>query len=261
MKKNRQFLLTLLFAFISITVKAQSPNPELLKLISFEGLQNKVKNGYGTLEEPIPSGAFKNITDDNNRRSKMLKLMNSYRWPDGKTIDFSKRFSTKAAKGDGIVDCYTLINPGTIDTVKLFVDPYKDSTVYFVPKGLAAVTLSHLGNEIAPFVKQIEEMEAAPDAYVLKESSSQTLVYIGQKIGYAAFVDNDMLGGIIADKEAAKEVTDFLVRQYIFNKFYAYAKNLPDSKKYAFNKMKSNFLEFTAAHPEVNTGSLKITLK
>jgi len=261
MKKIATLLLTLLFVITAIAVKAQSPSPELLKLITFEGLQNKVKKNYGTLEDPIPSGAFKNITDDNNRRSKMLKLMNSYRWPDGKTIDFSKRYSTRAADGKQIVDCYTLINPGTADTIKLFVDPYRDSTVYFVPKGLAAVTLPQLAEEIAPYVKQIEEMEAAPNAYILKESSSQTLVFLGQKIGFSAFVDNDMLSGIIADKEADKELTDFLVREYIFNKFYAYAKNLPDSKKYAFSKMKDNFQEFTAAYPDVNTGNLKITLK
>lgn len=261
MKKNIPFLLTLLLAINVLAARAQSPSPELLKLVTFEGLENKVKKNYGTLEDPIPSGAFKNVTDDNNRRSKMLKLMNSYRWPDGSTIDFSKRFSTKAADGKAIVDCYTLINPSTADTIKLFVDPYRDTTVYFVPKGLTALTPAKLAKEIAPYVTQIEEIEAAPDAFLLTELSSQILVFIGQKIGFSAFVDHDMLGGIIADKAAAKELTDFLVREYIFNKFYAYAKNIPDSKKYAFDKMKGNFREFTTARPEVNTGNLKITLK
>lgn len=254
-------ILTLLLVFATAVAMAQSPSPELIKIISFEGMQNKVKKGYGSLADPIPSGAFKNVNDDNNRRSKMLKLMNSYRWPDGTLLDFSKRFSTKAQDGKGIVDCYTLINPGTADTIKLFVDPYRDTTVYFVPEGLVAVTPTQLAKEIAPYVKQIEEMEAAPDASILKESSSQTLVYLGQKIGFSGFVDNDILAGVVAEKEADKELTGFLVRAYIFNKFYAYAKNLPDSKAYAFEKMKANFREFTAAHPEVNTGNLKITLK
>lgn len=245
----------------TLGVKSQSASPELLNFISFSGLENKTKSGYGSIDDPIPSGAFMNPSDMANLRTQMLKLRNSWRWPDGQPIDFSKRFSTKAKSGDGILDCYSLVKPGSTDTIRLYVDPYHQASAYYVPKGLAAVTLPVLEKEIAPYVKEIEAIEASSDASQLKASSRQVFGYLNQNIGLKGLVDGDALQAVLSDKEAEKELKDLLLEAYVLNKFYAYAKNLPEAKQYAYSKMKANFEEYLVAHPEAKTGTLKTSIK
>ena len=248
-------LTLLLLTFLSLFANAQSP--ELLKIMTFEGLENTKKQGYGSKEDPILSGAFINVTD----RTKMVKLKSSYRWPDGTLIDFNKRFSTASADGKGIVDCYILVKPGTTDTVKLFVNPYKESTVYYVPKGLKAVNITDIKTEIAPLLKLVEEMEESNDAFTLKNQAAAVLTYINATLGTTLFTDSDQLKTLMADKEADPLLKSFLLRAYIFNKFYAYGKSIANEKAYAFNKVKENFQEFIIAHPEVKTGGLKEALE
>lgn len=246
-----------LFLLLATGIYAKSQSPELLKIMTFEGLENQVKADYGSKANPILSGAFININD----QTKMLKLKNSYRWPDGQLIDFTKRFSTHSEDGKGIVDCYTLIKPGTADTIKLFVDPYKVSPVYYVPKGLTALTLPLLGKELAPYLTLAEELESSKDAFILKDQAVKLLGYIGSAIGIAPFSDQDILKSLTTDKEIDPGLRSFLFRAYIFNKFYAYGKNIPNEKMYAFDKVKLNFQKFIVAHPEVKTGGLNEWLK
>ncbi len=245
----------------AIVAKSQLPSAELLKIIIFNGLENKVKPGYGTKAAPIPSGAFKYIADKNKMQVQMQKLKNSYRWPDGQPLDFSKRFSTRNKNGDGIVDCYTLVKPGTTDTIRLFVDPYKEEASYFVPEGLVALTTPILAKELAPYVKQVEEIDAAPDAFALKETKIQLLTYIYQNMGTAPFIDPDMLSAAMADAGADQGLKTHLGHLYMISKFYAYAKDVKNPKQYAYDQMKLAFQKFVKVHPEVKTGDLQTIFK
>lgn len=254
-------VLMLLLISLAISGWAQTPSNELLRAITFNGLENKVKSGYGTKKDPIPSGAFKYIAEKNKMQSQMRKLENSYRWPDGQKLDFSKRFSTRNEAGTGILDCYTLVKPGTTDTIRLFVDPYKEEAAYFVPEGLTALTLPLLKKELEPYTKQIDQINAAPDILALKESRMQLLAYMYQLAGTALFIDPDKLSAIIADKEANKELVTNLAYWYMISKFYAYAKDLNDPKQYAFDQLRFAFQNFIGMHPEVKTGELQLALK
>jgi hypothetical protein len=239
-----------LFLFTFGFVNAQSP--ELLKFMTFENLQNVEQANYGSKTNPIQSGAFINVND----RSKMIKLKNSYRWPDGQPIDFSIRGSLQSSDGKGIIDCYTLVKPGTSDTIKLYVDPYKISDFYYVPKGLVAINLPLLKKEIAPYLKLVEELEADKDAINLKDQATKLLSYISSALGTSPFVDSG-LTRFIDDKEIDPALKSFLFRSYLFNKFYAYGKGFENEKSYAWNKMKQTFQKYIALHPDAKIGNLK----
>jgi hypothetical protein len=192
-------------------------------------------------------------------QTQMRKLKNSYRWPDGSSLDFSKRGSMQGKSG--IMDLYTIVKADGKDTVRLYVDPYHSSDSYFVPKGLVALTSSQLAKELAPLIVIAEELYAAPDASMLRESSAQLLGALSKQMGTDIFLDLDVVAPIVNDKEADKQFGSYLIRSYLFSKFLAYAKNIKDPKQFASKKMKDNFIKYTALHPEVQCGSLKDTLK
>lgn len=251
-------LLTLLL--VAIALQAQSQSDELLNSLKFNNLKDEQKEGYGSKADPIPSGTFKSIANQANIQMQMNKFKNSYRWPDGSIIDFSKRFSTPGAGGRGILDCYTLVQAGKTDTIMLFVDPYRDAEVYYTPKGLIALNKAVLAKELAPYVKIAEELDAAPDPYVVKTSGKLGL-YISKQLGNELFIDEDILTPVFQDTAAGMILQGFLFRTYKYNKLVAYAKELPDPKKYAYDKLKITFKKFQLAHPDVSTGSLGTTLK
>lgn len=250
---------TLLLVAAGIAAQAQKTSVELVNYLSFTNLKNEVKPDYGTLENPLPSGAFINIDDRAGMQNQMRKLKNSYRWPDGSVLDFSKRGSMQGKSG--IVDLYTIVNANNKDTLRLYVDPYHKADTYFVPKGLVALNNSLLAKELAPLVKMAEEFYAAPDASVLKESTLQLVGAIQKQIGTDIFVDADALAPIINDKELDKDLGGYLVKTYLISKFLAHAKNIKDPKEYAVKKMKENFTKFSSLHPDVKSGTLKDTLK
>lgn len=256
----KRTLLPLLIT-VCLTAKAQLPATDLLNQITFSGLTNEVKSDYGTLENPIPSGAFKNIADKSKMQLQMFRLTNSYRWPNGEKPNFSSRYSTANKNGTGVVDVYVLTRADSKDTLKLFVDPYQESDTYFVPKGLVPLTKELLAKEIAPYVKLVEELDQAPDASILKDQAGQLLQYLSQQVGTAPFIDQDQLKPLLTDQEADTNLKGYLMRSYIFGKFYAYAKDLPKPKEYAFNKMKTSFGKFVSLHPDVKIGRLKEFLK
>jgi len=240
------FLLSFTLGF----AKAQST--ELLKCMSFENLQNSMKNDYGSKNNPILSGAFLNVND----RSKMIRLKNSYRWPDGQRIDFNRRNSEAGTSSGEILDRYTLVKSGSTDTIILFVNPYKVSDTYYVPKGLVAINSLLLKNELVPYLTLVEELEDSKDPMNLKEQAAKLLDYIGSSCGMALFTDSD-LKSFMEDKEIELALKSFLFRAYIFNKFYAYGKDIGNEKTYALAKMKSNFEKYIALHPDVKIGNLK----
>lgn len=233
---------------------ANAQSPKLLALMTFDSLQNTTKLDYGTKDNPILSGAFLNIQD----MTQSLKFKNSYRWPDGQTIDFSKRVS----KNDGktILDCYTLVKPGTTDTIKLYVNPYKKADVYYVPQGLTALNEQLLAKELAPYLALVETLEGAQDASTLKEDAAKLLAYIGSSLGTKPFLD-EALQPFLTDQTIDRELKGFLFRAYIFNKFYAYGKNISNESGYALGKMKANYQKFIALHSEVKTGGLAAFFK
>ena len=252
-------IFTLLMVTLVVSAQAQTPSPELLNHFTFVGLKNEVKADYGTLQNPLPSGTFVNIANRSAMQTQTRKLQNSYRWPDGSVPDFSKRGSMQGK--NGIVDMYTLINANSKDTIRLYVDPYHAADSYFVPKGLVAMNSKLLAKEIAPLVKIAEELNDAPDASILQETSSQLLGAINKQVGTDFLVDGDVIAPIATDKEADKPFIGYLIRSYVFAKFLAYAKNIKDPKSFATKKMKENFEKYTSLHPEVKAGTLKETIK
>ena len=252
-------IFTLLLVLLAVSVKAQKPSIELLNSLTLMGLKAEVKADYGTLDNPLPSGAFMHIEDRAAMQTQMRKLKNSYRWPDGSALDFSKR-SSMQGKG-GIVDMYTIAHTNGKDTVRLFVDPYHNADTYFVPKGLVALNGALLAKELAPLVKMAEELYKAPDASILKESAAQLMGALTNQIGTDILIDEEAVRPILSDKEADKQLGSYLLRTYIFTKFLAYSKNIKDPKQYATKKVRENFTKFNKLHPEVNSGTLKDTLK
>ncbi|SER93207.1 hypothetical protein [Pedobacter rhizosphaerae] len=250
---------TFLFCLILSAAKAQLPADTLITYITFENLKGYNK-GYGTsIERPIGTGAFTNIADRASLQIRMAKLENSFRWPDGSSIDFSNRGSTSGKTG--IVDCYALKNPRTKETVTLYVDPYHTDSTFYIPEGLILVTKEILAKEMAPHLAKIDELDAAADPFAdQKENIKQELNYIAMKIGIGAFVDRDNLRKLMTDTQANNDLKNYLFNIYILHKFYAMGKNLPKSKEYALNKMKAEFLKFQKNHPDMEAGNIKINL-
>lgn len=248
-------ILVMLILALSVNL-AQAQYQKIIAVLQFDNLENTVKENYGSQTQPIESGAFISIADDKGKRVGMRKLFNSYRWPNGNKINFSMRFSTKGGS-KGIVDCYTLVNPESKDTVRLYVDPYKISEKYYVPKGLIALTPDIMKPEIEPILEQIQEINAAEDGAVLKLHAGDILRYISQNFDQNLLIDQDRVKFLLEDKEADKSLTGFLMRSYIFNKFYALAKDIENEKDYAFEKMKASYNNYMKAHPETVKGKLE----
>lgn len=250
---------TLILCFIACLTKAQLPSDTLMTYITFENLKGP-DDAYGTsMDRPIGSGAFKNITDRENLKVRMAKLENSYRWPDGAKIDFTKRNSQHSSTG--IVDRYTLINPNSKDTLFLFVDPYKTDSTFYIPKGLVAVSKEVLAKEIAIQLKSIEDINAAKDAFSNEQENINKIAnYIASNIGLINFIDRENLRKVMTDTQANPELKNYLLKLYVLNKFYALGKNIANTKAYALNKMKESFVNFQKEHPDVATGNIKINL-
>jgi hypothetical protein len=250
---------TLIFCLMAGLVKAQLPSDTLITYLTFENLKGN-DDGYGaSIDRPIGTGAFKNITDRSFLSLRMAKLENSYRWPDGSRIDFTKRNSQHSITG--IVDRYTLINPNSKDTLFLFVDPYKTDSIFFVPKGLIAINKEVLAKEIAAQLKAIEDINTAKDAFSSHQDSINKVAnYIAARVGLVNFVDRDNLRKVMTDTQATAGIKEYLFRIYIINKFYALGKNIANTKAYALNKMKESFIGFQKEHPNIETGNIKINL-
>lgn len=250
---------TLFFCFAITFCKAQLPAQELVNDITFENLKGSADDYGASIDKPIGTGAFKNIVDRNAMQIRMAKLRNSYRWPDGTVIDFSKRGSTSGKKG--IVDVYTLTDPTTKNVVNLYVDPYNTDSTYYIPRGLVAINPSILAKEIAPYLKLVDEIKSSKDSYTdQKDNLSKLINYLALNIGIANFIDRENLAKVMTDTQAKNEVKDYLFSSYVIHKFYALGKNLPTPKIYALDMMKADFAGFQKSHPEIETGNIKINL-
>ncbi|MGE6218321.1 hypothetical protein ACQKCH_00740 [Nubsella zeaxanthinifaciens] len=249
----RKTLLTLI-AVCAVKI-ASAQYAKIMQVLQFENVTNEEMPLYGSIEKPIESGAFINLLDAGSRANGMRKLYNSYRWPNGGKIDFSKRFSTKGGS-KGIVDCYTLVNPTTKDTLRLYVDPYKTSEKYYIPKGLIALNSNLLKDEVEPILQQIQEINQAQDGEALKLHAGEILNYLSSYSFQNLLVDQDQLMPVMQDKEADKTLIGFLLRSYMFNKFYAMAKDLGNEKAYAYEKMKASYANFVKVHPDFAKGKL-----
>ena len=251
----KKILITLVLALIVNLSKAQYR--KILSVLQFDNLENRVKDDYGSKSNPIESGAFINFADDKARRAAMLKLYNSYRWPNGDKIDFSKRHSTRGYGSKDIVDVYTLVNLETKDTLKLHVDPYKTSERYDVPKGLVALNVAILKPEIEPILQQIEEVNQAEDGTKLKLHIGEIMNYISRNFDQNLLIDLDNLEFLQKEKGADKDLTTHLMIIYVMNKYYALAKDIDKEADYAFLKMKENYRKFVEANPTAKTGNLR----
>ncbi|PWS27749.1 hypothetical protein DHW03_09225 [Pedobacter yonginense] len=249
---------TFLICFTVTVCKAQLPAPELVTYITFENLKGQ-SDDYGTSIKPIGTGAFTNIADRNAMQSRMTKLKGSFRWPDGSTIDFSKRGS-KSGK-QGIVDVYTLTNPTSHATINLYVDPYKTDSTYYVPKGLIAVNERILEKEIAPYLKLVEEIKDSKDGYVdQKDNLSNLVAYLASNVGLTNFIDRENLAKVMTDTQAKDDVKNYLLCLYVVYKFYALGKNYPNPKIYALEQLKVSLANFQKTHSDIETGNIKINL-
>ena len=225
----------------------------------FENLKG-YRTGYGeSIDNPLSSGAFKNIADRNGMQTRMAKLRNTYRWTDGSVIDFSKRGSIMGKSG--MVDRYTLENPKTKETLILVVDPYKTDSIYHIPKGLIALTKDILAKEIAPYLNMIDEVNKSADAFTNeKDKMSSVSNFIAMNIGITPFIDRENIIKVMTDTQASNDLKSYLFGIYIINKFYALGKNLHDPKAFALTKMKDSFPKFQKLHPEIESGNININL-
>lgn len=252
-------LYTFFFCLIISFCKAQVPSDSLIKYMSFENLKG-YRAGYGeSVNNPLNSGAFKNIADRNGMQARMAKLRNTYRWSDGSIIDFSKRGSTMGKSG--MVDQYTLENPKTKELLTLIVNPYQTDSTYYIPKGLIAVNKDILAKEIAPHLNMIDEINKSADAFASeKEKMNIVSNFIAMNIGISHFIDRENLIKVITDTQANNDLKSHLFGTYIINKFYALGKNLPEPKAFALTKMKDAFHKFQKLHPDAEIGNIKINL-
>lgn len=190
-----------------------------------------------------------------------LKLFNSYRWPNGDKINFSKRHSTRTAGSNGIVDVYTLVNPETSDTIMLYVDPYKKSEKYGVPQGLIALDEKILKLEIEPILQQIEEVNNSEDGSKLKFHIGDVMNYIFSNFDQNQLIDLNRLEFLQKDKKADQDLTTYLMMVYVMNKYYALAKGIENEAGYAFEKMKTSYRNYIKVYPETLKGKLDEHLK
>lgn len=249
-----------LLSFLLLANCSQAQYRKVLAVLQFENLVNEVKPKYGTLEQPLESGAFIHLMNPQLRNAGFIRLFNAYRWPNGQKIDFSKRGSTKGGS-KGIVDRYVLVNPETGDTVLLYVDPYKTSDQYYVPKGMIALTPALLKAEIEPVLKQIEEINQAEEGSKLILHAEEVMRYVSVNFDQNKLIDNDKVKPLLEDKEVDKMLVGYLMRTYIFSKYYALAKDIENEADYAFGQMKTNFKKYMKLNPETNTGKLGEYLK
>ena len=252
--------LLLFLSFLFFASFSQAQYRKVLAVLQFDNLVNEVKPNYGTLEQPLESGAFINLMNPQLRNAGFIRLFNSYRWPNGQKIDFSKRGSTKGGS-NGIVDRYVLINPENSDTVLLYVDPYKTSEKYYVPKGLIALTPATLKTEIDPILQQIEEINKAEEGSKLILHAGEVMRYISPNFDQNKLIDHEKVKPLLDDKEVDKLLAGYLMRSYIFSKYYALAKDIENESDYAFEQMKANFKKYIKLNPETNTGKLGEYLK
>lgn len=252
--------LLLLLSLLLFANFSQAQYRKVLAVLQFDNLVNEVKPKYGTLEQPLESGAFINLTNPQLRNVAFVRLFNSYRWPNGQKIDFSKRGSTNGGS-KGIVDRYVLVNPETSDTILLYVDPYKTSNQYYVPKGMIALTPVLLKEEIEPVLQQIQEINQAEEGSKLILHAGDVMRYVSANFDQSKLIDNDKVKPLLEDKEVDKMLAGYLMRTYIFSKYYALAKDMENESDYAFEQMKNNFKKYMKLNPETNTGKIGEYLK
>lgn len=244
-----------------VSTFAQAQYQKIFSIIRFDNLTMQVKADYGTKTNPIESGAFINLADVKARNAGFVRLFNSYRWPNGDKINFSKRHSVNGFGSKGIVDVYTLVNPETEDTLKLHVDPYKTSEKYDVPNGLIALNLNILKSEIEPILTQIEEVNHAEDGTKLKLHIGEIMNYISKNFDQNELIDLNNLEFLRKDSAADKDLTTHLTMIYLMNKYYALAKDIDKEADYAFLKMKDSYHKYVKANPGANIGSLNERLQ
>lgn len=254
----KHFLLS--FGILLTSSLAQAQYKKIFSVIQFDHITDQVKADYGTKANPLESGAFMIMANPQARNACFVKLFNSYRWPNGDKIDFSKRYSTRGAGSKDIVDVYTLVNPDTKDTIWLHVDPYKTSEKYDIPKGLIALNATILKTEIEPILEQIEEVNQAEDGTKLKLHIGEIMNYISRNFDQNQLIDLNKLEFVFQDKKADKVLIDYLMMIYVMNKYYALAKDIEKETDYAFLKMKENYKKFVKANPEAEKGKLDESL-
>ena len=88
-------------------------------------------------------------------------------------------------------------------------------------------------------MRKLVELTLAASVWLLPQMSHPNFHF--QNIGIGLFSDADMLTKPMTDETADKDVKGFLMRAYIFNKFYALGNSKDNPKEYAFGKLKANF--------------------
>lgn len=189
----------------------------------------------------------------------MKKLYNTFRWPNGKRIDFSKRASEHLTSG--IVDKYTLVNPTTKDTVFLVVDPYKLDKEFFAPKGLIAVDKKFITKEIEPVLVKIEELNAAENGDALKLHLKEVASYIFSTYDIDYFSNYPKLKDIVSDKQLDVGLKEYLFLTAVFNSFYAHAKNRTDIEQFVYDGLKKHFNNYLKHNAGVNKGDIEKLFK
>ena len=245
--------------FCSLLLFAQPLSEKIVTLLTLKVSTATPPVGYGTTQEqPLQTGSFMNLDLVVLETGKFYQ---TFRWPNGDPLDFSRR--TMVTLPSGILDRYTLTHAGFPDTIQLFVDPYHKAEL-FVPRGLVLAKASVFAPIINPVLENIREIVTAPDAYkdsATKVKQAQVLYFIQKGIGMNALADDAVMKNLIADKTVDRSLSGYLFRMFLFHRILAFAKGTENDKEYALQEMTRAYKALKQKYPEVANASYDGWLK
>lgn len=242
-------------------VKAQLPSDGLMEQIVLKVSSAPAPADYGTSPDaPVYVGAYKYLADNNKMAALMGHFYKTYVWSDGTQIVFSKPATVMGKFGN--VDVYTIVQTGKKDTMKLYVDMFKEGQV-FLPAGLKLYTKEQLSKELAPVIQEVKTYNAVPDNYsdsTSKATAFQLVAFLQRNIGLDYLLDKETLKPVLDDANLDLDFRAYLVRSYMFHKLeFAYV-DAPKTNEKAFNAMLGDFNKIYKLHPTLKSGAVA-TLK
>jgi hypothetical protein len=250
----KKILLYVVLITSGLYSSAQKISEKIVPLFTMK-IKGVATDSFGLISaKPIPHGAFLYVGQTDKLTLKMSKLYNTFTWPSGEKLDFSKRGTARSSSG-GVLDVYSIPRPGTSEVINLYVDPYHEGEVY-IPQGLVIIKAASLNSEVLQMVSLIEEFNNTTDAFkdsVSKEKQARILIFLQTRVGLDHFFDAEIVNKL---KGVNIELRGFLFRTYMFNNFLALSKGKDDNKEEGFKTMKHAYKNLVKVHPSLKNEEL-----
>jgi hypothetical protein len=256
-----KYLTLILLTIVSLAAKAQLPSNELYEQFVLKVAPGNSPKGYGlTPEKPVTVGIYADMTDQQKVTAQTSRFYKTFVWADGSPVDLTSHSSTMINNQN--IDQYTLVKPGTTDTIMMYVDMYNNTPIS-VPKGLSVYSKQQLAKEIAPWVSKVNQLDSLADSYTEegRQISFSILGYLQRTTGLGYFMDKDVIDPLMAENQSDMDLRAFLLRSYISHKFLYAATDQPLAKIKAYNAMVKDYLNVIKNHPDVQTGALPALMK